>query len=134
MCKAANNECDIQCGAGQYRHGHFCYHCGLVGEGSACQLCDGKGGCTACSEGYGLRNGECRSLEQIGLDAVAETLAAQGRTGCTSPDMLTCLAETCAAPASCGTFEVELDAGRTNVATLFVTLSIIDLHSFFIHI
>ena len=110
----ADNECDIQCGAGQYRNGHYCYHCDGSGP---CKTCDGSGLCRECNNGYGLRRGECRSMEQIGLDKVEETL---GGT-CTSPDILTCLGTECSGGGECGTFDVTIDPSTKAVVALLVS-------------
>ena len=113
VCRAAANECDIQCGAGQYRHGHYCYHCDGSGP---CKTCDGAGLCEACNEGYGMRRGECRSMEQIGLDRIAAELG----EGCTSPDLLTSLEAESSGGGECGTFDITMDLDSRAVLTLFV--------------
>ena len=127
VCAEARNECDIQCGSGQYRHGDYCYHCvhsesEAAGGEMTCGKCGGDGLCAECKAGYGARDGECRTLEQIGLDRVAGKLREAGRAECTSPDLLTCHSETCAGSAQCGAFAVRVDnsSASASVKELFV--------------
>ena len=118
VCREEANECDIQCGAGEYRHGHHCYHCSTASSDGerGCAECDGAGLCRVCKAGYGMRRGECRSMEQIALDRVAAELG----EGCTSPDIETCLESRCSGRGECGTFDVELDLDTRAVLTLLV--------------
>ena len=130
MCKEDKNECDIECGAGQYRHGDYCYHCehsvGGVemreGVEMTCGKCGGQGLCAECKAGYGERDGECREMEQIGLDRVAKALREAGRDGCTSPDLLTCHSTTCHGSEECWTFAATVDESKRpgSVVGLFV--------------
>ena len=120
VCGEADNECDIQCGADQYRHGDYCYHCSRMSESTPCRECDGEGLCAVCNAGYGERRGECRAMEQVGLDRIAGELEAAGRAGCTSPDLLTCREETCQGSGECGTFGVVRDGTTMAVNGLFV--------------
>ena len=119
VCQEGENECDIQCGAEQYRHGDYCYHCSRIDGSTPCKECDGEGLCKACNAGYGLRNGECREMEQIGLDKIAERLSEAGRGGCTSPDLLTCRDVTCRGSSTCGTFSVGRESSSGRVRELF---------------
>ena len=53
------------------------------------------------------------------LDAIATQLRADGRTDCTSPDLLTCGSTECHGDEACGNFVVTLDSEREHVIELF---------------
>ena len=60
MCAPEGEACKIQCGAGQFREGKYCYYCHDIGKdykgGFLCAACsaDKPGTCGECIAGYGL--------------------------------------------------------------------------------